>query len=286
MSLIWTNSTKSGLCDRLIDLFIISSIAKLYNKELYLVWEEQPINDVQRLIWNNIRFDDYKIENVIEYFNFPSLIHFISHKDINEKLNNKNSDDIIFDIYLGGVYSPFTFYDIFIDKKYDKFIFINIFKDLINKFKPKQKLLNLVKDIPENLISVHLRRTDKSSELVNSIDANGIDIKYMEDLNNETNNLINRFIEKNYKNYYFCSDCPNTKKEYENNFINTNIINYNINTPIEQTYIDIYLMSISKYIIFSSMINNSKLIYFYEDSIIHKNYTDFDNICFKNKFFI
>ena len=297
MSFIWTNSTKSGLCDRLIDLFIIASMAKIYNKYLYLVWEEQPINDIQMLIWNKIRFNDYKIENVKEYFNFPNFINFISHQDLYNKVNNKNNEeDIIFDNYLGGIYSPITFYDQFIDKKYDKLIFINIFKNLINQFQPTNKLLNLVKDIPENLISVHLRRTDKSSELVSADDSNGVDIRYIDDLNNKTNDIINEFIEKNYKNFYFCSDCPNTKKYYENNYSHMNIINYNINASIEQTYIDIYLMSKSKYIIlsqkhssfslFSSMINNVKLIYFYEDSIIHNNYTNFDNICLKNKLII
>ena len=85
MSLIWTNSSKSGLCDRLIDLFIISSMAKIYNKNLYLSWEIQPINDIQNKIWNPIRFNDYKIENVKEYFQFPEVINFISNNELEQK---------------------------------------------------------------------------------------------------------------------------------------------------------------------------------------------------------
>lgn len=287
MSFIWGNSTKSGLCDRLIDLFIIASLSKLFNKELYLLWEEQPNNDLQKLIWNNIRFDDYKIENVIQYFNFPSIIHFISKEELENKINNKSEEDILYNIYLGGIYSPFTFYDKFINKKYNKNNYINIFKNLINQFKPTKKLLNLIKNIPKNLISVHLRRTDKSSKLISAEESQGIDINDMDELNNKTMELINKFIL--YNNYYFSSDCIDTKKYYENIYSNHNIINYDINIPYEQTYVDIYLMSKSKYIIlsqrhssfslFCSLINNAKLIYFYEDSILHNNlYYNFNNI--------
>jgi len=289
MSFIWGNSTKSGLCDRLIDLFIIASISKLFNKELYLSWEEQTISDIQKLIWNNIRIDDYKIENVIQYFNFPSIIHFISKEELQNKINNKSEDDILCNIYLGGVYSPFTFYDKFIDKQYNKNNYINIFKNLINQFKPTTKLLNLIKNIPKNLISVHLRRTDKSSKLINADEAQGVDINNMDDLNNKTMELINKFIINDYNNYYFSSDCIDTKINYEDIYSKYNIINYEINIPYEQTYIDLYLMSKSKYIIlsqrhssfslFCSLINNAKLIYFYEDSILHNNfYYHFNNI--------
>ena len=167
--------------------------------------------------------------------------------------------------------------------------FINIFQDLIHQFQPKQKLLNLVQNIPDNLITIHLRRTDKSSIYISGADSHGVDLKDIEDLNNKTKNLINKFIENEYHSFYFSSDCPNTKKDYENMYQNQNIINYHTNKDIEQTYIDIYLMSKSKYIIlsqkhssfslFSSMINKSKFIYFYTDSIVHyNNYTYLNHI--------
>ena len=290
MSLIWTYSTQSGLCDRLLDLFIIASMAKIYNKNLYLKWEIQPINNIQQRIWNPIRFNDYKIENVKQYFNLPDIIYIISSEELEIKKNNMLKDDIVFNNYLGGVYSPITFYEVFIDKKYQLDEYLNIFRDLIHQFQPTEKLVNLVSDIPDNLISIHLRRTDKASKYVSVTDAYGVDLNELDDLNNKTINLIDRFIEKDYHSFYFSSDCPNTKKEYENIYKYQNIINYNINKDIEQTYIDIYLMSKSKYIIlsqkhssyslFSSMINQSIFIYFYNDSIIHNNrYNYFNNIC-------
>lgn len=290
MSFIWTNSSKSGLCDRLIDLFIITSYAQLYKKDLYLTWHIQPINNIQKKIWNPIRFNDYKIENVKQYFQFPECIHFLSNEDLQFKINNKSEHDIYFNSYLGGIYSPITFYENFINKIFKKEEYINLFQKLIHQFQPTQKLLNLVSNIPTNLITVHLRRTDKSSKYVSASDAHGIDLKDMDDLNNKTKNLIGRFIEKGFHHFYFASDCSNTKQEYEEYYQNQNIINYNINQDIEQTYIDIYLMSQSKYIIlsqlhssfslFSSMINQSQFIFFYKQSIVNNNkYTNLNHIC-------
>jgi|SaaInlStandDraft_7_1057024.scaffolds.fasta_scaffold01072_11 hypothetical protein len=293
MSFIWTNSTKSGLCDRLIDLFIITSYAQLCKKKLYLTWEIQPINDIQKKIWNPLRFDDYKIENVKQYFQFSKCIHFLSNEELQFKINNRSEYDILFNFYLGGIYSPFTFYIHFnLQKNYKLEEYINIFQKLIHQFQPTQKLLNLVSNIPTNLITVHLRRTDKSSKYVSASAAHGIDLKDIDDLNNKTKNLIGRFIEKGFHHFYFASDCPNTKHEYEQYYQNQNqnIINYKINQNIEQTYIDIYLMSQSKYIIlsqrhssfslFSSMINQTQFIFFYEDSIVNNNkYTNLNHIC-------
>jgi len=296
MSFIWTNSTKSGLCDRLIDLFIIASTAKLYNKELYLYWEEQPINDIQRNIWNKIRFDDYKIENVTQYFNFPNIIHFVS-KEILIEMSLYNDNKIIFNNYLGGVYSPITFYENFIDKIYTLDAYLGIFKNLVNQFKPTDKLLNLIKDIPENIVSIHLRRTDKSSIYISSEDSRGVPLNEMDILNNNTKTIINQIINKCYNNLYFSSDCPLTKLEYENIYKDYNILNFSINNNIEQTYIDIYIMSISKYIImsqkhssfslFSSLINQSNLIYLYNNDILQYNkYYIFKNIIYYKDFII
>jgi hypothetical protein len=295
MSFIWTTSSKSGLCDRLIDIFIITAWAQLYNKDLYLTWEVQHINNIQEIIWNHIRFNDYKIENVKKYFIFPNCIHVLSKEELQNKIKNKSKNDILFNNYLGGIYSPITFYEKFINKTYKLEEYLNIFQKLIHQFQPTSKLLDLVSDIPKDLVTVHLRRTDKSSIYISAKNAHGIELKDIDDLNNQTKNLINQFIEKKYNKYYFSSDCPTTKKEYEEIYQKQNIINYTINQDIEQTYIDIYLMSQSKYIIlsqnhssfslFSSMINKTQFIYFYEDSIVNRSkYTILKHIYFIEDF--
>ena len=301
MSLFWTNSTCSGLCDRLIDLFIVSSMAKLYNKNIYLFWREQPINEIQQSIWNKIRFNDYKIENVKKYFIFPEIIFIISEEELNNMIINSNelnkNNNTIFNIYLGGIYSPITFYENFIDKKYSLESYINIFLDLINQFKPTSKLLNLVNDLPKNIISIHLRRTDKTTHLVSHIDSNGVAFYELEDLDSKTKKILNKILEEKEYYLYFSSDCNNTKilyeEEYQEKLNKGCILNFknNIKDEIEQTYIDIYIMSISNYIImsqrhssfslFSSLINKNNLIYLYNDSIINNNkYNEFSNITY------
>jgi hypothetical protein len=289
MSLIWKNSTKSGLCDRLLDLFIMASYSKLINKKLLLKWEEQPINKIQEKVWNHTRFDDYKIKNVNIYFRLPAHINILSDIDFENNINNIGDEDLIFNNYLGGIYSPITFYKKYIDKNFKLDEFINIFNSLINQFKPTEKLINLVQNIPKNLISIHLRRTDKSSKFISANDSHGVG-ENVSELNNKTIDIINKFINFGYNNFYFASDCVNTKNEYENMFNQQNIINYKIDKDIEQTYIDLYIMSQSKYIIlsqkhssfslFASLINKSKLIFFYNDIIQSNKYTKFENIKF------
>jgi hypothetical protein len=151
MSLFWLNSTKSGLCDRLLDLFLITSYAQLLDKKIYLKWEIQPINNVQKQIWNSIRFDDYKIENVKKYFIFPNIINILFENEFETEINNILENDIIFNDYLGGIYSPFTFYERFIDNtKYTIEMYINIFNNLIMEFKATENLLKLIPYIPNS----------------------------------------------------------------------------------------------------------------------------------------
>lgn len=292
MSFIWLNSTKSDLYNRLADLFIISSYARLLNKSIYLKWKIQSINNIQKAIQDEISLNDYKIENVKQYFIFPNCINIISENDFNTKINTTTSEDVIFNNYLGGQYSPITFYKEFIDNnKYTFDMYINIFNDLINEFKPTEKLLKLILYIPNNLITIHLRELGKSNELVSIKDYEGENTK---ELNDETINIINMLILNGYNNFYFVSECENTKKEYENLFEDYNILNYVTNINIEKTYIDIYMMMVSKYIIlshphskfslFASLINKSNLIYLYHDSIINSNYLYFKNIIYYKDF--
>lgn len=288
MSFVWTNSTKSGLGDRLIDLFIIASYATLLNKVLYMTWEEEPISELQKIIWNPIRFNDYKIENLIQYFSFPDCIHIVSKDKLNEIMNQQHLEKMIFHSYLGGVYSPVTFYDCFIDKHYSLDEYLKHFNTNINQFKPTRKLLNIVEQLPNNIISIHLRRTDKCSSFISPSITHGVSLEELSILDSKTNSIINQYINQGYKNLFFCSDSTESKLEYQTKYKNQYIVNFNQNT-IEQTYIDLYIMSVSEIIIlsqrhssfslFACFVNSAKLIYFYNDDIItNSRYNYFKNI--------
>ena len=102
--IFWNNSTLSGLCDRLMDLFLMSTYARVQNKNLLLEWKLQSrFTDLQLKTWSKDRFEDYKKENFTRYFNLPNNILFLDE-------NNFEGVEIVFDHYLGGMYSAKTFY--------------------------------------------------------------------------------------------------------------------------------------------------------------------------------
>lgn len=107
MSLIWKNSTKSGLCDRLLDLFIMASYSKLINKKIFLKWEEQPINKIQEKVWNPTRFDDYKIVNLKKYFTLPEHINITYTKFLMKFTPLKNNLKIILNKTYNFFYSNY-----------------------------------------------------------------------------------------------------------------------------------------------------------------------------------
>ena len=267
MSLVWTNSTCSGLGDRLIDLFLMASLSKLLDKNLYLEWNPVKIN------YSNVpamRYDDYKLENLLEYFSFPSFIKFI-------KLNEivVGHQDIIFQYYLGGIYSPITFYEKFIKDIFTLEKYLETFNECIKLFQSTTLLRNLIGNnfSLNNILSVHLRRTDKCGN--NYQTSHGISNEQLEELDKNTKSIINKLLDNH--NLYFCSDDINVKNQYINEYKNNNVIIKNIG-DYRQTYLDMYIMINSKIIIlsqkhsnfslFCSLINQTKFIYLYENDII------------------
>ena len=102
--LIWAESPKSGLCDRLIDLMLMSTLAKAKDDFLYLRWREgEEIHFTKRQIdtWPAYRFTDYLLENVQRYFHFPENIVFVD--DIDKHKGFRVND------YIGGIHSPRSF---------------------------------------------------------------------------------------------------------------------------------------------------------------------------------
>lgn len=285
MSIIWTNSTLSGLCDRLNDILILSTYAKIKNKILKFNYRTQPFeNSIQENLRPLYRKEDYLLENLHKYIKFPENI--IIYKE-NEIITLNKDEDEIFHNYLGGCYSPITFYNTFSSNLCCIEKFIETFYN-----QTKQVLFNINIDLLkyDNFVSVHLRRTDKVSNYTNR--HHGIKIEELNELDNITYEIIEKFINKGYTNFYFCSDDKEILKNYINkynsqiNVINNDLSDYiSFNTledQIKSVYTDLYIMSCSKYIIlsqkhssfslFASLINKSTLIYIYDDIITNTEY--------------
>ena len=322
-TLIWNNSPLSGLCDRLIDFSLIATYAKLNNSDFSSKWKplysnygdgksywlskEDDDTSLDNLKLDNsghickffkdVRYSDYKHDNFLKYFELPENT-FI------EKNESGLSNLSYFNGYIGGVESPTTFYqkyvlnDNLIMSYYSPFrtnksgidlnTFIETFYTVCNNFKPTKKLIDVSKvDIIPDL-TVHLRREDKVrlSKLNNEV----IDYRELNDLNELTKIVIDSFLEKKPNSkILFCSDDEEEKLKWENMYKDYCLKTPSFEFDFEQTYYDMYLISISKNVLlsqrysgfsmFSSFINKNNFVYLLEDSqIVYTKWSELENI--------
>lgn len=280
------HSTKSGLGDRLVDFFLMVSYAKLNNACLNLVWEIQDnYTENQLKVWNDYRFHDYKIENLIQYFKFPENVKFLESMEVMKV----SKEAIIFKDYLGGVHSVKSFYEKYCKRNCSLSHFSNIFFNEVSSFKPQSKLINIA---DKNLIidiAVHLRRGDKISD---KPDNGQIKLSEIDSLNSKTYQAILEINKSNAGskklNLFIASDDHNVKMAYIENLKDTfNIVGNHNAQGIESTYLDLYYLGISKVIImsmkhsnfslFASYLNCNKLIYFYKSNKV-LSYSGLKNI--------
>jgi hypothetical protein len=275
-NIYWTHSTESGLCDRLIDLTLMSTYAKIKKSNLYLNWKIVhsgqkylwDINDGITKEWDEVRYRDYLYENLKQYLNLPDNIH-IGQGTYNE----------IFPYYLGGVHSPYSFYMQFLKNKVTIEEFVNTYFSVISEFSPTEKLNKLIEDVTIPNLSVHLRRRDK---IRMDTDGGSLHPKELDDLNKMTILFIDNFISKN-KNtkIFFCSDDEDVLNMFTEKYSNNVIKPPSFNNTIEKTYFDIILLSKSSNILmsqkhsnfslFSSLLGKTNLYYLYEDCMLTRN---------------
>lgn len=274
-NLFWNNSSASGLCDRLLDICLMSTFAKMNKSYLYFFW--QSVNNggqyswddgEKKVVWDDVRYEDYKLENFLKFFNLPKNLIINQYPDVYDVFSN----------YLGGVYSPFSFYETFLSENFELSSFIKEFYNTLSEITPTNYLLDLTKDIELPELSVHLRRKDKIRKIE---DEHSLNFEKIYELNNLTIQSIDGFIKTNHNlKIYFCSDDFEEKEKFNKKYKN-NIINFHHKSNlVEDTYVDMYLLSKSNNIIlsqkhsnfsiFCSLLNNTNLIYFYEDSPIEK----------------
>lgn len=275
--LFWSQSTKSGLGDRLLDLSLMSAWALCLKVELNLNWEfvcpgPKP--------WNEIRYHDYLYENFSQYFNLPENVF------VNKGISPSSCQ--IFSYYLGGIYSPQSFFLKFImplTPFIDWRTYQQAFFETTKKFTPKNKLIDLLINQEPPTLSIHIRRGDKIREKIDE----GKDSILPQDLislNNLTQQVVDKLKNNNSK-IFICSDDETEKLNYfslykDNLYLAPNNLGY------LQTYVDLYLLSVSDTIIisqkhssfslFASIINRKQLVYLFEDGLIASHFKDLDNL--------
>lgn len=268
MAIFWNNSTKSGLCDRLVDITLMSALGKVMRTDVYFNWEivhngqkyEWKQDNETTREWESVRYVDYLHENFSQYFNLPE----------NLKVNQYPSEPSqVFQFYLGGVYSPHRFHSDFLNGMVGLDTFLEAFRESLSEFTPKQRLLDLVGDKQCDL-SVHIRRQDKVRDISDSSNITKLDL---DELNERTNKLLKAICNEG-KTLYIASDESIEKLKYKNEYNSITSDDFQINHLYENTYIDLYMMSRtnqivmsqkhSSFSIFASLIGNKELIYLYD----------------------
>jgi hypothetical protein len=306
MNFIYLNSNKSGIGDRIHDIMLAYTYSQYMKCEkIYLHWihsknENDDIylfntNDIYGVTRKNktpFRDKDYLLHNLLNYIIFPDNMIFVSEEELNNLKNNPNN--FLFSDYLGLQFSIYIFTNIFLqnENEINKIIFIENYFENFKKIKFKNIPENIINIFKENeIVTIHLRRGDKvinDNGVTNNITYNEID-----NLNNITEEFINKCILLNYKNICFISDEKEVKNLYIEKFKDKcNIINIDGN-EISQTYYDIFCMVNSKKILLSQMfsafsltsclIGDTKLYYIYnKGKIIDMELNNYKNIIYYN----
>jgi len=270
MDLIYINTPDSGLGDRILDIMTIYSYSKILNcNNLYVYWKYE--NHLGRYL---------ELENLLNYIIFPKDLYFFSKQE-KELIINKNKNNIIFNDSLGAI-SLYLFSEKYLKDEEHKKLFYKTYFESFNKLKFKNIPENIKEIFDKNLITtIHLRRTDKIS---NNKYTHGTDIKELELLNSATQRFINKQIKNNIL-VCIISDDKEIKNEYIE-YNKNNIISFETNDKISQVYIDFYCLAnshtifmsqkFSTYSIVASLINNTKLYYYFD----YGRLFEFDNLIY------
>lgn len=263
---IWNASTESGLGDRLLNVIFMLTVCRKINSPLYLEWKRYGLKSIDA----QFRAQDILLENILSKLTFPNDLHIVNPGKI-------PSSGLICNKY-GSSVNTCEFYS----------GYANEFFKSLQEF--QQNVLNVAKNIqfknkintPTNLVTIHIRRTDKVRPRDSGLDGFMIACDELEELNNITINYI-KDLSKTYKHYYIAGDDPKSTEWFKQHIIDQGLFLYT--PPLtqqqeqwEQTYTDLQIMANSKVILQSqknssfsrlaSYIGNNKLInVFYGESM-------------------
>ena len=261
MIFIYTNPPDSGLGDRLLDMITIYAYAKFLKcSNIYIKWAFFD------------HFYEYRkclrLDFFFKYIKMPhDIIFFENEIDIDTVINS--NEYILFNDVLGAT-SLELFISKYITNDEDKILFTKFYFESFNKIKFKNIPENITCDFDiNNIITIHLRRTDKISD---NEYAHGVNNKELEYLNDITQKFIDLQIASNNKNICIISDDKSVKKQFINcNLSKCNIFVYDYDDDVLQVYVDFYCLSKSQAIfmsqkfstfsIVSSLINFTPLYY-------------------------
>lgn len=280
MKIVWMNSTLSGLCDRFVDLFLLAAMMRVLGSELIVPWRiNRNFTERQLKTWDKARFEDYKYENFSQYFSLPKSIKILTEEEFS---NYDLTGHYHFNDYLGGVFTPASFYRKYLTGICSYEVFEESHSQVLREFTPKQKLLDIVGCSPNSDLAIHLRRGDKVNDSPNEVE---IAVNALQDLDEMTKLCADKILSrKNSATVFICSDEDSFLKQYEQRYAESGhriLKAVNECTRVERTYVDLFLLSRAKTIVmsqkhsnfslFASQVGNSNLVYFYKNNPMIEN---------------
>lgn len=276
----------SGLGDKLIDLILLSTLGKSHNKNIKISSNTFGVTDTGYHKYSKHRPFDIQIEMLTKYLFLPHNI-IIDDLDQNIEIYNncavvtQNENENYFADILGGIRCLRKFY-----LKYCQHIsfntFIELYRETLSEFKFKPQNIT----IPNKIVGIHLRRTDKLSE---TQEFGKLLKSEIGTVNEKTKNAI-KSLRKTYENFFLCSDDENAINLYKA-FIEDELkgkVFVNDQTLVGDTsYLDMFWLSncdtiimsckSSNFSLFSALIGKRNIQYLYDSHLVNM-YSDIINI--------
>lgn len=263
----------SGLGDRIMELYLLCILTKIYNNPVHIVWREFQTGAHKEIVeW---RKKDTQLEFFLSFFTIPLGI------TLSTELKLAIPSDTI---YIPNQHGYATSINLFFEQTADRILSYSEYIKIVEEVKQSIQLR-----VPEYqhavpFCTVHLRRTDK----LTAGDNLSVGFSELDDLNARTKAAILKAKEKGFTSFFLASDDPAAQDDYAA-FLKQHALE-RIEPPnthdLILSYYDIWVMKSSSLIIqsmkfstfslFPSVIWNIPLWTVYKDSPVFTE--EFDKV--------
>lgn len=260
--ILWKNSPESGIGDRLMTIMVVFTFCRKIKSPLYVHWRPRIRQDIEP----EFRDEDIILNNMLTMMKFPVDLNIIDTNSEYPVNINIINECLFFQQDYCGFYLGYSD-DIFSScEEFRKEAHL-VAKDF--KFIEKRK-------VPKDLISIHIRRTDKVRDRGSSFDTHMVAYDELEKLDKLTFDWIDKLSET-YKTFYVAGDDLGYISKYKKYIDSKGLNVYNPKTTdgCKKTYQDLQIMSRSSIIlqsqryssfsVLASLIGSNRLINVYSE---------------------
>jgi len=242
-SLRWTAPTQSGIGDRLIDVILVLSLARLAKSHLYMVWPE-PTQNEQINSKTPHRLVDVKVENISRYINLPSDLTI---GDTTTPTTDR------FEAGVGGDGNFHNFYVHYVPKEHSFYAFIQACKSTARDIQPCAEIEAWMHTLPNHYAAFHIRRGDKVRSGKSCFDfVSDQDVNRLDEI---TRAQIDICAAYGIQDYFICGDEDHLTqpfKDYVSKTKGCNVITVPCVEKHVQTFYDLFGISFSSVVYVST----------------------------------